>query len=80
MEADDLVTRRAACNESLLRAMPDYLIDARMKRVPYMKLKGFIAENLAANSFDLFAASTKFALIVLAEKHSIKLEPYAALV
>merc|ERR1719453_2739428 len=39
-----------------------------------MKLKGYLADKEAPKT-DLFAASTKFALIAVAEKHSIKLEP-----
>ena len=39
-----------------------------------MKLKGFLTEKDAPKT-DLFAASTKFALVAVAEKHSIKLEP-----
>ena len=54
--------------------MPDYLTDARIKKVPFTKFKSFLQEKGAPKA-DLFAASTKFALVAVAEKHSIKLEP-----
>ena len=54
--------------------MPDYLTDARLGKVAFMKMKKFLEEKGAPKS-DLFVTSTKFALVAVAERHNIKLEP-----
>ena len=53
---------------------PDYLTDGRLTKVPFREMKRFVAEHGAPKG-DLFSASTKFALVAVAEKHRIALEP-----
>ena len=60
--------------EPFTNLMPDYRTDARLGKVAFMKMKKFLEEKGAPKS-DLFVASTKFALVAVAEKHNIKLEP-----
>jgi len=43
-------------------------------KIPFQEIKRFIGE-CGAPKEDLFAASTKFALVAVAEKHGIRLEP-----
>ena len=49
------------------RPQVDYLADPRLALVPFVKLKRFVQDN-GAKRQDLFYASTKFALVALAEK------------
>ena len=52
---------------------PDYLTDARLIKIGYMPLKNALK---AANvpTADLSTATTKFALVAIAEKHKVDLE------
>ena len=52
---------------------PDYLTDARLIKIGYMPLKNALK---AANvpTADLSTATTKFALVDIAEKHKVDLE------
>ena len=52
---------------------PDYLTDGRLMKVTFMQLKKHL-ESSGVPKNDLFAASTKFALVAVAEKHDIKLD------
>eukprot|EP00325_Prymnesiales_sp_UTEX-LB-985_P002860 CAMPEP_0174704714 /NCGR_PEP_ID=MMETSP1094-20130205/8203_1 /TAXON_ID=156173 /ORGANISM="Chrysochromulina brevifilum, Strain UTEX LB 985" /LENGTH=257 /DNA_ID=CAMNT_0015902799 /DNA_START=32 /DNA_END=801 /DNA_ORIENTATION=+ len=59
----------------------DYLTDARLTKVPFMKLKNFVKEKegeIPDLKADLFPASTKFAIVAVAEKHGIKLDTLLA--
>ena len=47
---------------------PDYLTDGRLMKVTFMQLKKHL-ESSGVPKNDLFAASTKFALVAVAEKH-----------
>ena len=57
--------------------MVDYLSDPRLKSVTFKKLKEYVTEKGSSESIktELFKASTKFAIVNIAETHSIKLEP-----
>ena len=52
----------------------DPLTDPRLSQVPFMRLKSFL-RKAGVSEPELFAASTKFALVVLASDLQIKLEP-----
>ena len=59
-------------------AMPvDYLTDSRVGNVTFMQLKKFLKDG-GVEQKELFAASTKFALISLAERKELSLEPLLA--
>jgi len=55
----------------------DYLADARLGDVPFMKLKRFLLSAGVAKA-EVGNVTTKFALVALAEKQSILLEPLLA--
>ena len=52
----------------------DYLTDARIGKLPFMKLKKFLSDN-GVDAKEMSSASTKFALVAIAEKKEIALEP-----
>ena len=55
------------------RMTPDYLTDERLVKIGFMPLKKALKEaNVPAD--DLSSASTKFALITVAEKHKVALD------
>ena len=45
----------------------DYLTDARIGKLPFMKLKKFLADN-GVDPKEMSSASTKFALVAIAER------------
>ena len=54
----------------------DYLTDPRLMKVPFTQLKSHVKEKAKdiVTREDVFAASTKFALVTIAEKEGIKLD------
>ena len=58
--------------------MPDYLIDARISKLPVTSLRDFLKSSGKCLDDELSRATTKFALISLAENKQIELEPLLA--
>ena len=58
--------------------MPDYLIDARISKLPVTSLRDFLKSSGKCLDDELARATTKFALISLAENKQIELEPLLA--
>ena len=56
--------------------MNDALADSRLIKIPYIRLKNYLADvgGIDIPEKELFTASTKFALVNIAEKHHIKLD------
>ena len=59
---------------------PDYLTDARLMKIPFLEIKRYITvacddepEKLESVKKHLFYASTKFALVQVAEAHGVAL-------
>ena len=52
---------------------PDYLTDARLIKIGFMPLKKALKEANVPTA-DLSTATTKFALVAIAEKHNINLD------
>ena len=57
--------------------MSDYLIDSRLAKLTFMEIKRFLNEKGASKS-ALFNASSKFALVAIADQLFIPLEPLFA--
>ena len=59
---------------------PDYLVDPRLPKVMFMRLKNFLKAELRYNyegevKSELDACTTKFAIVALASKHQVFLDP-----
>jgi hypothetical protein len=53
----------------------DILSDARLSMVPFGELKQYILEKNVTLKKELFMCSTKFAVVHLADKYEISLDP-----
>ena len=53
--------------------LPDYLADPRLGRLPFMRLKKFVA-SAASDRSSVEQAMTKFALVNVAEREKIQLD------
>ena len=54
-------------------AMYDYLTDPRLTKVPFMKLKNFVADA-GVSKQELFNCATKFSVVSVAESKQISLD------